>query len=205
MPEINKLESLILNLHEAGMIKFGQFTLKSGKSSCIYADIRTAISYPEIFRAICDFIYSKITGLNYQFICGVPYSALTFASAVAYTYKIPMLLKRKEAKGYGTKKIIEGDFQPGDICLIIEDVISTGLSITETTVVLEQGGLKIKDVITFIDRNLGGREQLARHGYTLHNITDLYQIITVLWEHGRISADEQQYALALMGGDDAAI
>jgi uridine monophosphate synthetase len=101
------VEQLILDMFDVGMIKFGEFTLKSGKQSYVYADIRTAISYPSIFTRLCDLIYSKMQGLQYDSICGVPYSALTFASGVAYAHKIPMLLKRKEAKGYGTKKFLK--------------------------------------------------------------------------------------------------
>ena len=193
------LEQLVLSLHQAGMIKFGEFTLKSGKKSYIYADIRSAISYPEIFTSLCNLIYSKMTGLSYDSICGVPYSALTFASGIAYAHKIPMLLKRKEAKEYGTKKILEGNYQVGNQCLIIEDVVTTGMSIAETTVVLEQEGLLVKDIVCFIDRNQGGRERLAASGYRLHSIIDLYQILDILSQHNKISQDDKEKALALIG------
>lgn len=193
------LEQLILDMYDVGMIKFGEFTLKSGKQSYVYADIRTAISYPQIFTQLCDLIYSKMIGLNYDSICGVPYSALTFASGIAYAHKIPMLLKRKEAKGYGTKKILEGNYQAGDKCLIIEDVVTTGMSIGETTVVLEEFGIKVQDIVCFINRNQGGQERLTEQGYVLHSIVDLYQVLEILSKHGKISADDKAKAEALIG------
>ena len=193
------LEQLILDMYDVGMIKFGEFTLKSGKSSYIYADIRTAISYPKIFIKLCDLIYSKMAGLEYQSICGVPYSALTFASGIAYAHQIPMLLKRKEAKGYGTKKILEGDYKAGDICLVIEDVVTTGMSISETTLVLEEFGIKVKDIVCFINRNQGGQERLTEQGYTLHSIIDLYQVIDILFTAHKISAEDRHKSLALIG------
>lgn len=193
------LEKLILDMYDVGMIKFGEFTLKSGKQSYVYADIRTAISHPEIFVNLCDLIYSKMQGLEYNSICGVPYSALTFASGIAYAHKIPMLLKRKEAKGYGTKKILEGNFKAGDTCLIIEDVVTTGMSIGETTEVLEADGIKIKDIVCFINRNQGGKEKLESQGYKLHSITDLYMVLDVLHQHGKISAEDKAKAEALIG------
>lgn len=193
------LEQLILDMYAVDMIKFGEFTLKSGKKSYVYADIRTAISHPKIFTTLCDLIYSKMNGLKYDSICGVPYSALTFASGIAYAHQIPMLLKRKEAKEYGTKKILEGNYQAGDTCLVIEDVVTTGMSIGETTVVLEEAGLKVQDIVCFINRNQGGQERLTEQGYTLHSIIDLYQVLEILLKHGKISAADKAQAEALIG------
>lgn len=193
------LEELILNMYNHEMIKFGEFTLKSGKKSYVYADIRTAISYPKIFITLCDLIYEKMQHTKYNQICGVPYSALTFASSIAYTHKIPMLLKRKEAKEYGTKKILEGFYLAGNTCLIIEDVVTTGASIMETTTVLEEHGLKVKDIVTFIDRNQGGREKLSNAGYKLHSIIDLFDVIDILYKNQKITLEDKEKAIHLIG------
>jgi uridine monophosphate synthetase len=191
----NSRTMLIVELFKTQMIKFGEFTLKSGKKSYIYADIRTAISYPECFRSICDCYYALMDSLKYDFICGVPYSALTFASAIAYDKHIPMLLKRKEAKEYGTKKILEGVFSAGQTCLLIEDVITTGSSLLETITVLEDSGLVVKDIITLIERNQGGREILEARGYKVHSVFDLHQIINVLYDTKLITLNEKQLAV----------
>ena len=189
---------LILALYENQMIKFGEFTLKSGKKSYIYADIRTAISYPNIFRAICERFNQLLSGLSYDHICGVPYSALTFASAIAYTNGTPMLLKRKEAKEYGTKKMLEGVFSPNQSVVLIEDVVTTGASILETTAVLEDFRLEVKDICVLIERNQGGQELLENMGYKVHSIMDLYQIIDVLHTANKITAEEKTMALNSM-------
>jgi uridine monophosphate synthetase len=191
-------QQLILDLFEHQMIKSGQFTLKSGKQSYIYADIRTAISYPAIFKQICDQFYQMLQNLSYDFICGVPYSALTFASGIAYAHNIPMLLKRKEAKEYGTKKILEGNYKPGQTCILLEDVITTGASLLETIQVLAEHGLIITDICTLIDREQGGRKHLEEIGYQVHSIMSLRQIIEVLEQTGRISLADKHHALALM-------
>lgn len=190
------LEKLVLDMYDKQMIKFGEFTLKSGKKSFIYADIRTAISYPEIFKALCDLLAAKITTLKYNSLCGVPYSALTFASAIAYNHQIPMLLKRKEAKEYGTKKILEGVYKSGDHCVILEDVVTTGLSICETTAVLEEQGIIVKDIVCFLERNQGGKEQLTTKGYTLHYLIDLLAVIEILSSNHKITPQERELALA---------
>jgi uridine monophosphate synthetase len=72
------------------------------------------------------------SNVTYNSICGVPYTALPIATIICADYKKPMLIRRKEAKNYGTKKLIEGKFNRNDRCLIIEDTVTSGLSIVET-------------------------------------------------------------------------
>ena len=187
-------KQLILDLFDKNIIKFGEFTLKSGKQSYIYADVRSAISYPQLFKTICDLFYQQIKDLKFDFLCGVPYSALTFASGVAYANNLPMLLKRKEVKAYGTKKILEGDYNVGQNCLLIEDVITTGASLLETTSVLEEHGLKITDICTLIDRKQGGVQHLEQRGYKVHSLINLQEIIDVLYASGKISAKDKKQA-----------
>jgi uridine monophosphate synthetase len=73
------------------------------------------------------------------------------------------------------------------------------MSIGETTEVLEADGIKIHDIVCFINRNQGGKEKLESQGYSLHSITDLYLVLDVLLKHGKISADDKVRAEALIG------
>ncbi|MBY0379580.1 MAG: orotate phosphoribosyltransferase [Burkholderiales bacterium] len=190
-----KHEELILALYDKQMIKFGHFTLKSGHTSYIYADIRTAIAYPAIFRAVCDIFYAQMYSCEYDFICGVAYSALTFASGIAYAHQIPMLLKRKEAKEYGTQKVLEGVYKANQKVLIIEDVVTSGASILETTGVLEDNHLIVKDICFLIDRNQGGASLLKKMGYNVHYIIDIKNIIEVLYKNNKITDKDRKLAI----------
>jgi orotate phosphoribosyltransferase len=132
----------------------GDFTLKSGKKSDYYIDIKKTISIPSLYKNIIDLLYEKIIkidNLNKYSIIGVPYAGIPFASTLAYKLEIPLLLLRKTQKTYGTEKIIEGETKNKDI-ILIEDVITTGKSILETINYLNKLEYNVKYVISIFQR-----------------------------------------------------
>jgi uridine monophosphate synthetase len=102
-------------------------------------------------------------------ICGIPYSAIPIASVCSITEKIPLIIRKKETKNYGTCKNIEGNIKNRFI-VIFEDVISTGSSVIETIEDLRQQGGIITIVCCILDRQMGGKEKLQEIGVTLQNI-----------------------------------
>lgn len=179
---------LILSLFEIDALKFGKFTLKSGIESPVYFDLRVIISYPKILAQVADEMWKSALPLqgNFSQVCGVPYTALPIATCISTKYDIPMLIKRKEAKTYGTKKLIEGSFEKNAVCLVIEDVVTTGSSVLETVKDLSTVEVKVNDAIVLLDRCQGGREALAAKGIQLHSVLTLTEVLKVLHEAGKV-------------------
>lgn len=184
---------IILELYNKGMIKFGDFTLKSGKRSSVYLNLREIIAYPTLCKTMANQIFAKLPPhIPKELICGVPYSALVLASYLSAEHEIPMVLRRKEAKAYGTKQQVEGVFKPGQNCILIEDVVTTGASILETVNDLRAQGLEITDVLAFINREDGGTEKLEEHGIHLHSVFSLNEVLNILTKAGKIEASHHQ-------------
>lgn len=183
-------------LYHLGAIQFGTYTLKSGTLSPFYIDLRKILSHPELLSFIADVLYEKIQGLSFDRICGVPYTALPFATALSLRYDLPMILKRKEKKEHGTKQMIEGSFSKGQTCLIIEDLITSGSSVLETKKELEAEGLIVKDAVVLIDRAQGGKKRLQREDCQVHPIFTL-QTITQFFVDKKLIDPEQKLRMDL--------
>lgn len=181
-------KDLILKLHEIGAVKFGRFTLKSGMLSPIYFDLRRIISYPSLLVEIGDLLWSL--GKSAELICGVPYTALPIATAISIKRNIPMVMRRKEKKEYGTRQSIEGVFQKGQSCLLIEDLITSGKSVEETLEPLEEAGLRITNILAVIDREQGGVPRLREKGYEVDCLITLSEILKTLGAQGLICQEK---------------
>ncbi len=179
-------ENLILKLYKIGAIKFGEFTLTSGKICPYYIDLRFLSSYPDILRLVMS-EYAKILGkLEYDIIIGIPYAAIPIATALALELNRPMIFTRKEQKEHGTKKLIEGIYKKNDRAVVIDDVISDGASKFNVIELLENEGLIIKDIVVLVDRGHGGPDIVRKKGYNCYYVYHISDIFSILRKYGKI-------------------
>ncbi|KAF7278683.1 hypothetical protein GWI33_008131 [Rhynchophorus ferrugineus] len=164
MASDKKLKSFAIDLFRINAVKFGEFKTKVGLMTPVYCDLRVIVSYPELMQTLADLLLEKIKDKkNVDILCGVPYTALPIATALSLKTGLPMVMRRKEAKDYGTKKLIEGVFKDGDRCLIVEDIVTSGSSILETVKDLVNEGLKCKDAVVLLNREQGGAKILENN------------------------------------------
>lgn len=179
----------ITELFEAGCIKFGNFTLASGKQSPIYIDLRKVVSFPRLFQKVTQAYAEIVHGLSFDHIASVPYAALPAGSVVAWQLGVSMIYPRKEVKQHGTGQIIEGSFEAGQVAVMIEDVITTGGSIVNACEVLRQAGIIVNDVVVLVDREQGGELKMEEIGLALHSVLKFTEIVAVLKQKALIDTD----------------
>jgi uridine monophosphate synthetase len=177
---------LALHLFEAGCVRFGEFTLASGQVSPIYVDLRRVISYPELFEKVVDAYAELVHALSFDRLAAVPYAALPIAAALAMKLKRPLVYPRKEVKDHGTGQVVEGTFEPGQIAVVVEDVVTSGGSLLQAVQRMEGAGLRVRDVVVLVDREQGGRDRLHAEGRQLHAVLTLNRILDVLHDAGKI-------------------
>jgi uridine monophosphate synthetase len=180
------VEQIALGLFDLGAVRFGQFTLKSGKSSPIYIDLRLLVSDPGLMALVARALAGILSGLRFDRIAAIPYGGLPIGQAASLASGVPLIYPRREAKDYGTKKLIEGRFSPGETVVVLDDLVTTGGSKLEVIAPLSDAGLKVADVAVLVDREQGGREELAAHGLALHSVLTLSTLLDILVRRGRI-------------------
>ena len=173
-------KEFVIGLYRTGAIKFGKFVLKSGLESPFYIDLRDVVSDNKMLDMITQLIVEKIGNLKYDVITGIPYTALPFATLVAQKINKPMIFFRKEKKSYGTGKDIIGKFNKNDVCLVIDDLITTGESKIETAKKLSDDGMVVKDFVVLIDRSKNAKEEMKKYGYNLISVITLDEILEIL-------------------------
>ena len=198
-PADSLADRVALGLHDLGAVRLGEFTLKSGQVSPIYIDLRLLVSDPKLMALVARMLAGLLADLRFDRIAAIPYGGLPIGQAVAIAAGVPLIYPRREAKDYGTRKLIEGKYSPGETVVVLDDLVTTGASKREALAPLVDAGLTVRDVVVLVDREQGGREELAAHGLSLHAALTLSQVLDSLVRHGRISETVRTDVRARLG------
>ncbi len=178
-------------LHQNGVLRFGEFTLSSGKKSSYYIDLRIIPSFPHQFRKMIKHLQNSITediGLdNFDTIASIPTGGLVIASALAFEILKPLIYVRNKPKEHGTTKSVEGVTRSNMKVLVIDDVATTGSSVVNGVKQLKEAGTKVTDAYVIINRLEGAEKMLESESVKLHQLTDIMEITKILHEDNLVS------------------
>ncbi len=157
-------------LLENGNIKFGKFTLASGKESDYYVDIKSALLNPVFLREISRKAAPFITG---EKIACVELGAVPFGVGVSLETGKDLIIIRKEKKEHGLGKLFEGKVETGETITFVEDVTTTGGTILRAITKLNEMHVRTDRVIVVVDRKEGAKEALEYEGVELISLVDI--------------------------------
>jgi len=183
-------DGLADGLLNAGCVRFGQFTLKSGVQSPIYFDLRRLVSYPNLLVCVAKVMIQLLSRLSFDRVAAIPYAAIPIATAISIESNWPMIYPRREVKTYGTKAQIEGICRPGETAVLIDDLATTGGSKFEAIEKLHSAELNVRDVVVLIDRQSGAAQALAQKGYKLHTVYSLTQLMDYWLRTNQITSEQ---------------
>jgi orotate phosphoribosyltransferase len=153
----------------------GDFVLRSGKRSNRYFDKFMFETDPALLRRLGRHL-AQLVPAETQRLAAPELGAVLLGGAVSMETGLPLVLVRKEPKGYGTSKQIEGRFEPGERVTVIEDVVTTGGDSLRSAQVLRDAGVEVIHLVVVLDRGEGGEENIRAAGIPyspLFRITDL--------------------------------
>jgi uridine monophosphate synthetase len=193
------LVELAVDLHRIGAVRFGDFVLKDGRHSPFYIDLRIVIADPGLLRRVGRAMLAEAAGLAFDCVAGIPYAGLPLAVAMALEGNCPLVYARKEAKGYGTQRQVEGILRAGERALVVDDVITTGGAKLDAIAPLRAAGLVVEDILVVVDREQASATTLSAGGVRLHSVMTVTTLFAHLRSAGLVDSEQVARALAFIG------
>jgi orotate phosphoribosyltransferase len=147
----------------------GDFVLRSGRRSRYYLDKYRFATRPDLLRALGELLAERVRSEEPSAtrLAGPELGAVALAASASLHSGLPFLIVRKQAKGYGTDRMLEGVYEPGETVCLIEDVVTTGGAAANAVEALRAAGLECRTAVCVVDREEGGAEALAALGVRL--------------------------------------
>ncbi len=198
---------LLEGLWRSGMMKFGRFSLASGRESPYYIDLRPLPSNPRLFSlAISEFeaMLSIRSGGTFG-IASPELAGIALGAALALKIGKPFIYVRKQRKEHGTGGLVEGTINAGDRFMIVDDVLTTAGSILHVVKSLRDTGAFVDSASVLFDRMEGGRENLSAEGVMLSASTTIVEAINELNSRGLMTANQLESVLSYLRAAGASV
>jgi orotate phosphoribosyltransferase len=195
MPDRVSVKLLAEALHAIGAIRFGDFTLSSGRRSSYYVDLRLVPSHPEVYamvlRAYSELL-KNVGGAQFDAIAGIATAGVTISSPLAVQLKKPMMYVRTDTKGHGLDRLVEGRAPAGSRVVITDDLATSGGSILAAAAALRKMDYRVEDSVVLIDRLEGAASNLREAGIRLISFASISDLVLSLRESGLLSTHEAE-------------
>ena len=164
------------------------FTLASGATSPFYVDCRVLMAHPGPRSLVARLAFERVQGLAVDVIGGLEIGAIAIATGLSdYGYTATprrdwrTFVVRKQVKGHGTGKQIEGAVRPGDRALVVDDVLTSGASILKALQAAREAGLKVEHALVIVDRKeQDGRAKVEAQGVSLVSLLTIDDLLAAL-------------------------
>jgi orotate phosphoribosyltransferase len=193
-------------LFRIGALRFGKFTLASGKASSYYLDLRVVPSDPDTYALAVEAYRAMVKEIGegtFDVVAGVATAGVTISSTLAYLLKKPMVYVRKEGKGHGLQKVVEGAVRPRWKALVIDDLVTTGGSVISAVESLRKAGCVVEEAAVLVDRLEGGSANLEAVGVRLSAFIDVKELVETLFQERKVTKGDYQAVLKQFGGAKA--
>jgi len=161
-------DELARGLRDAAYLE-GDFVLRSGRRSRYYLDKYRFETRPDLLAPLGEAIAAAVAEHEPEAdrLAGPELGAVALAAAASLAGGLPFVIVRKEAKGYGTAKQLEGVYAEGECVCLVEDVVTSGGAAIEAVQALRNAGMRVANAVCVVDREEGGVDELARNAVRL--------------------------------------
>jgi orotate phosphoribosyltransferase len=185
----------ILEIGAVGFKPTEPLTFKSGIISPVYVDNRIFPAYPDKFKLVIDGFENLIKEkkLDFDMVAGIAVGGIPYSAVLGFQIKRPSVFVRKESKGYGKNKRVEGGDVNGEKILLVEDLVSTGSSSLSGVRALREEGAIVSDCVIIVSYEFPeSKENFEKEKVKLHALTNFPTIFEQAVEMKKITEDEKK-------------
>jgi orotate phosphoribosyltransferase len=186
VPDLLQIEAIIINTESP-------YTWASGWQSPIYCDNRKTLSYPNVRRKICEgfrnIINERFSDVNV--IAGVATGAIAHGALVAWEMDLPFVYVRSSPKKHGLENLIEGEIKPGQKVVVVEDLVSTGMSSLAAVDALQKAGCEVLGMVAIFTYEFPhAKENFKNSNVSLYTISKYSEMVDAALQQGYIKQSE---------------